>query len=260
MSKEKILVINSLDREAGGTNADFTCFFNSDSSTQGVLKVLVKDVFIPHLFYNIEAGINDRLDFKQLNTVLQVIIPEGQYNISILKSTLKTLMDAVLTNNTVVTITEGSPTYKLNFTFSGGTLPPNDLVNFIAPDGINSTLAPLIGLTGALLQAANIPMQEIFNLSGIQYVQVHSPQIAEIHGLDSGSNSYISLLETVSMTDTGFGSTAHRQNNDDELSEILYEQPRNLSRVSIVLRDQTGRKLTLPDNHNCSVLLKIYFD
>lgn len=259
MSKEKILVINSLDREAGGTNADFTCFFNSDSSTQGVLKVLVKDVFIPHLFYNIEAGINDRLDFKQFDTVLQVIIPEGQYNISILKSTLKTLIDAVLTNSAVVSVTELDPTYKLNFSFSGGTGSYN-LVNFIAPDGTNSTLAPLIGLTGALLQASNITMQEIFNLSGIQYVQVHSPQIAEIHGLDSGSNSYISLLETVSMTDTGFGSTAHRQNNDDELSEILYEQPRNLSRVSIVLRDQTGRKLTLPDNHNCSVLLKIYFD
>ena len=103
-------------------------------------------------------------------------------------------------------------------------------------------------------------MDTIFNLKGKEIVQIHSPEIGEMHGLDAGASGYISLVETVSLTTTPFGSVAHRQNNDDELAMILYEQPKNLSRIRIVLRDESGVKLELPSNAHMSVMLKIFFD
>jgi hypothetical protein len=83
-------------------------------------------------------------------------------------------------------------------------------------------------------------MDTVFNLKGVEIVQVHSPEIGEMHGLDAGSTGYISLLETVSLATTPFGSVAHRQNNDDELAMILYEQPKNLSIVKNCIKRRTG--------------------
>jgi hypothetical protein len=40
-------------------------------------------------------------------------------------------------------------------------------------------------------------MDNIYNLVGSEYVQVHSPQVGEIHGLDAGASGYISLVDTL---------------------------------------------------------------
>lgn len=255
MSKEKILIINSKDKSSG-TNTDFVVEFN-DSAVQQVLKVLVKDVFIPNVFYNINET-NNVLYFKQNAEPLKFItVPIGQYNVDQLTTELKTLLDLNLIDGAIVTIIRGATSYKLTFTFSGATIPANNNVIF---DADQSTINQSIGLIYTQALTNNIVMDAPINLKGVELVQVHSKDVGEMHGLDAGSNGYISLVETVSLTNTPFGSVAFRQNNDDELSSILYEQPKNLSRIRIVLRNEQGLKLKLPDNAHVSIMLKIFFD
>ena len=256
MSREKILVINSKDKSEGN-NTDFVVNF-SDSSVQQVIKVLCKDVFVPNLFYNVNE-LNNVLYFKQnAEAIKSITIPVGQYNVDNLATELKTKLDAQLVFGTTVVITRSSITYKYTFTFSGAVSPANNNVIFYQD---TSTIRDVIGLLQTTNPASNIiVMDTVFNLKGIEIVQVHSPDVGEMHGLDAGSTGYISLVETVSLATTPFGSVAHRQNNDDELAMILYEQPKNLSRIKITIRDEQGIKLTLPDNAHVSVMLKIFFD
>ena len=256
MSKEKIIIVNSKDKSEGN-NTDFVVNFN-DSSVQQVSKVLVKDVFIPNLFYNVNER-NNVLFFKQnAEAIKSIILPLGQYNVDTLASDLKAQLESQLVFGTVVDITRSNITYKYTFTFSGAVSPANNQVIFYQD---TSTVRDVIGLLQTTSPASNIiVMDTVFNLKGVEIVQVHSPEIGEMHGLDAGATGYISLLETVSLATTPFGSVAHRQNNDDELAMILYEQPKNLSIVKIVLRDEQGVKLTLPDNAHVSVMLKIFFD
>lgn len=255
MSREKIIVVNSKDKSEG-SNTDFVVVFN-DSSCQQVIKCLVRDVFVPNLFYNIDSY-NNVLYFKQNAEPIQfVTVPTGQYNVDNLATTLKTLLDGVLAFGTIVTITRDSITYKYTFTFSGAVSPANNNVIFYYD---TSTIRDPIGLLQTTASSSVLVMDTIFNLKGKEIVQIHSPEIGEMHGLDAGATGYISLVETVSLTTTPFGSVAHRQNNDDELAMILYEQPKNLSRIRITLRDESGVKLTLPDNSHMSIMLKIFFD
>lgn len=256
MSREKIIILNSKDKDEG-TNTDFVLSFN-DSSIQQVSKVLIKDLFIPNLFYNVNER-NNVLFFKQnAEAIKSITLPVGQYNVDTLASEIKTQLESQLVFGTVVDITRSNITYKYTFTFSGAVSPANNQVIFYQD---TSTIRDVIGLLQTTSPASNIiVMDTVFNLKGVEIVQVHSPEIGEMHGLDAGATGYISLLETVSLATTPFGSVAHRQNNDDELAMILYEQPKNLSIVKIVLRDEQGVKLTLPDNAHVSVMLKIFFD
>jgi len=255
MSKEKLLVINSKDR-ISGSNSDFEVLFN-DSSCQQVIKCLIKDCFIPNLFYNINS-INNTLEFKQNAEANQIVtVPVGQYSIDQLIVQLKASIDSKLIDGAIVTITKHPTLYNLVFTFSGAVSPANNTITFFKDP---SLICDVIGLTTDVGPSTVLSMPSPFNLKGVEYVQIHSPQVAEVHGLDGGASGYISLLETVSLAETGFGTIAHRQNNDDELAMLLYEQPRNISRVGIVLRDESGVRLQLPDNAYITVILKIFFD
>lgn len=255
MSREKLMVVNSKDR-ISGSNSDFEVLFN-DSSCQQVIKVLVRDCFIPNLFYNINET-NNTLEFKQNTEANQIVtIPVGQYSIDQLITQLKTSIDAKLIDGAIVTITKHQTLYNLIFTFTGAVSPANNTITFFKDP---SLICDVIGLTTDVGPSTVLSMPSPFNLKGTEFVQIHSPQVAETHGLDGGASGYISLLETVSLAETAFGTIAHRQNNDDELAMLLYEQPRNISRVGIVLRDESGVRLQLPDNAYITVILKIYFD
>jgi hypothetical protein len=59
------------------------------------------------------------------------------------------------------------------------------------------------------------------------------------------------------LSDAPFGAYAYKQENDDELASIVYEDIRNLSRLRIVLRDNLGNKLPI-GTHTMNIVLKIY--
>jgi hypothetical protein len=249
MSKEKFIVVNSKDRNlllGGQTNSDFTVSYK-DNDCQQVLKSVVKDVFIPNQFYNITVDNNKlRILGGSMGLPLDATITPGQYNIDQLISALTIAIDNLLVTDNVV-ITKDTITNILTFTTTA------NLTIYST-----SSMVPVLGITDTLNGVINVS-QEPWNLNDLQFVQVHSNAIGYSHGLDA-SRGIISLIETVSLVETPFGAVAHRQNNDDVISEILYDQPRNMFNIDIRLRDQDGKLLSLPSNHNCTVILKIYFD
>ncbi len=249
MSKEKFIVVNSKDRNlllGGQTNSNFTVSYK-DSDCQQVLKCVVKDVFIPNQFYNINDSNNQlRILGGSMGLPENVTVTPGQYNIDQLISALKTVIDNELVTDTV-TITKDTITNILTFTTTA---------NLVITG--TSSMSPVLGITTTLNGLVNVA-QEPWNLNDLQFVQVHSNAVGSAHGLDA-SRGIVNLIETVSLVETPFGAVAHRQNNDDVISEILYDQPRNMFNIDIRLRDQDGKLLSLPSNHNCTVILKIYFD
>ena len=257
MPTEKIIVINSRDK-LSGTNSDFTVQFN-DSLAQEVVKIICKEIYIPNQFYNVENDGKRKNNTLVLNQngagEITVTVPEGQYNIDTLNTTLKALIDGVLIDGAIVTITKNNTTNKLTFTFTGAGTPANNNVSFIDTSLIKS----LIGFDPSIPAGGILNMPFPWNLNQLQYVQVHSPELASTHGMDAGANTIINLLETVSLTSTGFGGVAYKQSNDDELHEIIYDDQRVLQQVRIKLRDSSGNILSLPDNHHCSIMVKAYF-
>ncbi len=252
MPTEKIIVINSRDKIIG-TNSNFTVQFN-DSISQEVLKILVKDVYVPNQFYNVDAD-NNTLDLNQNSLgLVQAIIPEGQYNVLTLETALKTAIDAVLIGSVTVAITKDDTTNKFTFTFSGG-VPANDNVSFLD----TSTIKELIGFNATIPENNIVTMPNPWNLNPLQYVQIHSQALASNHGMDAGANTTIGLLETVSLNEAPFGGVAHRQNNDDELAEIIYDDQRTLNQIDIKIRNASGKILELPENHHITIMVKAYF-
>jgi len=253
MPTEKIIVINSRDK-ISGTNSNFRVQFQ-DSISQEVLKILVKDVFVPNQFYNVDAD-NNTLDLNQNSLgLVQAVVTEGQYNIDELIVALKTAIDGVLVDGCVVAITKNTNTNKLTFTFTTATNPLNNNVSFLD----TSTMKELIGFNATIPENAVVTMPNPWNLNPLQYVQIHSQALASNHGMDGGANTTIGLLETVSLNETAFGGVAHRQNSDDELSEIIYDDQRTLNQIDIKIRNASGKILTLPDNHHISIMVKAYF-
>lgn len=260
---EKLIVISSEDKDSSSvSNSDFIVSF-SDSFTQQVSKVLVKEVLVPNCFYNIRSESrfgrpNNELKFFQGSIIpyISATVPQGQYNVTEFMTELTTSLNSALQDDCEVIITLEEKTNVLKFSFSGSGNPVNDYIRFVK----DSSMSNVIGfINDVSTDSANIMyMPYTPDLSGLNQVMIHSEQVAETHGLDAGKKGYINLLETVSLHNVEFGSWGYKQNNDDEMSEILYTDNKNLSRIRITLRDNEGNKLDI-GTKNMSVVLKAYF-
>jgi hypothetical protein len=265
MSLEKLVTISSSDKniDLSESNSDFTVILNERNLSQGVNRILIKECTVPNVFPNIR-GIDYRSNQNNIFIIndgvvdIPVLVPEGQYVISTLGvppandllTVLKNLIDTAI-NPVTVNITLDPITNKLNFTFSAGTY------NFV--DSTLSLLNDTLGITEPLpAPAISIDAQSLPDLSGLKNVYIHSKDIADLNGVDAGFG-LISLAEPVSLVDAPYGSYSYKKNNDDELASIVYDQPRNLSSIRIVLRDEKGNKLNI-GTHIINIVFKAYFD
>jgi hypothetical protein len=275
MSLEKHIIISSEDKDvsSSNSNSDFVVNLAEKYYTQNILKVLVSEVTVPNVFPNIRGADygtsqNNLLAVSTGGPPLSITVPEGQY----LLGSVNPLLDfvTVLTNQinasigpATIAINYNELTNKLEFTMTGSNLtiygsnnvPPLSAsgAQILINDAIGIGADGLVLLDGVLTSA---PFQ--VDLSGYQNVYVHSKEVALSHAID-GDSGLISVVSPVSLVDAPFGGFAYRQNNDDELASIQYDQVRNLSRISIILRDNLGNKLNI-GTHKMNVVLKCYLD
>jgi hypothetical protein len=252
-SKEKLVSISSYDRSSG-TTSEFEVDLKERYSTQTVKRVILVQAQVPNLFPNIRSDYlqNNELVLEEKGQApVTIQVPQGQYTISQLSATLQTLIDAVLTLGNSVTITTDPNTYTLTFTFTVE-------VQFSAA----SSIYPVIGFEGGTGFSLVLTGQNTFNLQGLGMVYIHSPDIAQSHGIDPGrSSGLISLLGAVSLHDAPYGGNAYFQSSYDLMSDVDYgEQTRNLSTLRFVLRAQDGTKLPLPDNVDMKILMKFILE
>lgn len=251
MSLEKLITISSDDKDAdSNSNSDFFVSLKEKFYTQQISRILIKEITVPNCFYNISDGTNngkqnDILYYTENKANKNVYLPPGQYNID---QFMTTLTGQFLASGTVVIITQDPIMQTLMFNF------PTAVILLY-----NSSMAPVIGLTQDLPCVLNVPTASWFppDLSGVNAVNIHSTAIGEGHGIDANTG-LISLVERVSLHDIPYGSFGYKQNNDSELATIYFEQPRNLNRIDIRLRDTQGSILNI-GTKKMSIVLKVYF-
>jgi hypothetical protein len=250
MSLEKLITISSDDKDAdSNSNSDFYVSLKERFYTQQIQRIMIKEATVPNCFYNLSDGVNNGKENNVLNffiiAPISFIITPGQYNID---QFITALIAGFLSVGIVVLITQDDLTQKLIFTFTNDTVLE-----------AKSSIAPVLGLTSDVLCLANVPTSPQFppDLSGINAVNIHSTSLGEAHGIDANTG-LISLVERVSLHDIPYGSFGYKQNNDSELATIFYEQPRNLNRIDIRLRDTQGKILNI-GTKKMSLVIKVYF-
>lgn len=270
MSSEKLIIISSEDKDndSSNSNSDFIVNLKEKYYSQNVLKVLVKECTIPNVFPNIRSV--DNYGTSKNNTLrisinggipLTVTLPEGQYLIGSVNplidftTNLENILNPVLAPATIA-ISYNELTNKIGFEMTGATLQilGSDI---LAPNQLS--MNDVIGITTTLqiTNGAGVRYaQEISQLTGYQNVYIHSKEVADTNAID-GDFGLISVAEPVSLANAEFNSYAYKQNNDDELAQILYEQPRNLSRIRITLRDNLGNILPI-GTAKINLVLKAY--
>ena len=251
MSLEKLITISSDDKDAdSNSNSDFFVSLKEKFYTQQIQRIMVKECTIPNCFYNLSDGVNNGkqnnvLNYFDINNPLTFTIAPAQYNID---QYITALIAGFLSNGIIVVITQDDLTQKLVFTFTNDT----------TLDG-KSPMAPVLGMTNSFTCLAGVPTSPQFppDLSGINAVNIHSTALGEAHGIDSNTG-LISLVERVSLHDIPYGSFGYKQNNDSDLATIFYEQPRNLNRIDIRLRDTQGAILNI-GTKKFTLVIKCYF-
>ena len=251
MSLEKLITISSDDKDVdSNSNSDFYVSLKEKFYTQQIQRIMIKEATCPNCFYNLSDGVNNGkqnnvLDYNDSKNAQSFTITPAQYNID---QFILALVAGFASNTDVVVITQDDLTQKLIFTFTQTT------TLFVS-----SLMAPVLGITANLIFPAGVPTSPQFppDLSGINAVNIHSTALGEAHGIDANTG-LISLVERVSLHDIPYGSFGYKQNNDSELATIFYEQPRNLNRIDIRLRDTQGKILNI-GTKKMSLVIKVYF-
>jgi hypothetical protein len=267
MSLEKVIVLSSYDKEdPSQSNSNFVVNLKERNATQAVNRIQVKDISVPNVFPNLRGTTygdqqNNQLVIDKLGVKTAIVVPEGQYVISTLgvpppNDFITALESAINTTYGAgtVTITFDETTQKLSFTWNIADyqfVSPTDDKRSLMNDVLGITEADT-GTTGLVITASATPF-----LNGYDQVYIQSEQIAGANGID-GSFGLIPLIESISFHNTPFGGYAHKQQNDSELSQIVYEEPKNLSRIRITLRDVTGNLLDT-GTHPITITFKVYF-
>ena len=259
MSLEKLIVISSEDKDANisESNSDFIVNLKERYYTQNILKVLVKECSVPNVFPNIRGedygtSQNNILVFEEPAPLI-VQLPEGQYLINSSNPLLDftSILENLMTSVSVATISVSynELTNKIVFEVANDGS-PNITIKAISP------MAHVLGITEDLVVPATAtPTSPVgtMDLSGFQNVYLHSKEIALSHAID-GDFGLISMITPINLSDAPFGSYAYRKNDDDELSQISYDDVRNLKRVRLTLRDNKGNILPI-GTHKISLTL-----
>jgi hypothetical protein len=259
MSLEKLIVLSSEDKDSAisESNSDFIINLKERYLTQNILKVLVKECSVPNVFPNIRgsdygSSQNNILDFIE-GGALQITLPEGQYLINSSDPLLDftSILETAMTSAGVATITVSynELTNKIVFEVANDGSP-----NVTIP--ASTPMADVLGITEDLtIPATATPTSPSgqMDLSGYQNVYLHSKEIALSHAID-GDFGLISMVTPINLSDAPFGSYAYRKNDDDELSQISYDDVRNLKRIRLTLRDNKGNVLPI-GTHKVSLTL-----
>jgi hypothetical protein len=216
--------------------------------------VQVINAQIPNVFYNIPNGLNT---FSyEVGGVSQpdIVIPAGQYELSLLMDTFLGLLDNALA------LPAGSSSYDFN--------EPNQTPDFkvklttgspisFTSDENDNPIAFKLGFGDqSYPDGTQFDAPWIVNLVGPHTISVHSFQISN-PVLDYGATSgTIRLIAQVPL-DKPFGQMCYF---DAKTSSdlIKYQQIKNWNQIRLILRDNQGRKMDI-GNHDWSVTLKVWY-
>lgn len=256
-----LIRINSGDRiYPSDTDSSFSINFSNSDGMRNVGAFLVKSVIIPHVFYNIQTGVNDQLAIS-VNAVpaTTLTIPQGWYDITLMISTLQSSINTYLASlalTTTVAITLNPYTNKLVFTYTDGV--NADTVRLLTTGSISrylgisvnltSTPDPYVGLSYSYT-ATDTP-----NLSGIRELYVNCNELGV-----SMMDPVLVVQNTICNVpvNANYGENIIFECQDEKSNIFHFNKPRNLPLLTFRIVNRDGNTVDM-QNHRVRLILKFF--
>jgi hypothetical protein len=251
----RLLRIASSDKvpELSESNSRFTVSLNKTLNVQQIKGFSVLSVSFPNVFNNVqEKELTNRLVILTddgSGPIEQFIdLPEGFYNIDDMIAALKVEIDGLIAPDTVTIAPKSNVDQRLVFTITGSTT-----ISYKTEQG---SLHKLIGITEDSPFLSTYTCDSMTKLQGTTNAYLHSKVLAQNNLLDAEGRVF-SVAVSVPVR-AEFGAFNHWESGDEELHSVMFETPRNLQQINIVLRDLDGNVLNVGQNE-LIVVLRVFY-
>jgi hypothetical protein len=253
--KTRILRIASSDQvpELSENNSRFTVSLNETLNVQKIKGYSVLSVSFPNVFNNVtQSNLSNRLVILTDNgggPIEHFIdLPDGNYNVDDLITALEEAINPIITPDTLEITIKSDMDPRLVFTVSGGTT--------ILWSTQQGSLATLLGITEDTMFLSSYTANSMTKLQGATNAFLHSKILAQNNCLDAEGRIF-SVAVSVQVR-AEFGAWNHWESSDEDLHSVMFETPRNLQKINIVLRDLYGAVLDVGHNELILVLRVFY--
>ena len=259
-ARNKFVRISNFDR-ISGTPTDFTVDLSNDIDLNLCKDVWVDKVTMAHKFNNITDNNNELYLFAQravpaAAVLVFVTVPAGQYTVNQLMTVLQNLINPILVSTfgagSSITFTLNPITSKIEYTVTNF-----DTIQFLNNQFNVSTIAESLGFTMDLTPLATGSLPYIPSLGGPQMIFLHSQQInmaSTTLSINRPVSTFCSIPVTVPYLDT-----IVYQSIGSVIDYINLRGIRNITNLNIKLRTSDGTILTLGDNDEMLIVLKVFY-
>lgn len=244
----KILHISSKDK-SGGTNSNFRVNLSQHYWLQAAKSVVVKQITIPNVFYNVRSNAAD-FTYNIASVPSTVSVTPGNYNITDLMSALQA---ALIADGVVgASITLDATTQKVVFASTTA-------IEYLTES--DNPMAQILGITtgsGADVTSFNAP--SLPDLTGVRNVLIASNTLGENNFLPTDQKVQ-DCVAIIPLTES-FGAVIHYISQHTEIDDwdaVSQKNGKNISQIDIrVLDNKTKTELDLT-NHDIDIILKIFY-
>jgi hypothetical protein len=248
-NRSALIRLNSTDLSPFTATTNDGLYSMSDQQLHNVKYVVLKSVRIPNTQYNVNSNNNAWLFPNATKPAGDYLVPEGQYDISTLMTTLETLVGGGLT------ITQDAVTQKLAFDMGG------PLFSLIGDASTNVFGYNILGTRSTVIDSAvSVTASSLPNLAGLRGVQIRSKTLAPFAHLSGSDGRLRRVFATVPIT-VDFGQTqTHEETDIDNLdfSDFASDHGRNLSQVDITLLDSDTNLPLILNGGQYEIILRTF--
>ena len=248
--------VNSSHRVSGSPN-QFRFEFKEDIQCEGKTHIALTSASIPHAFYGIQTGVNDKLYIRQIHPSLPsssinnvLVVEAGNYSATSLSQKISAKLAAAALASASYTVTYSATTQLISITQAGGggfivydehTLKTNGMIDstFLAnPQSLNQVLnTPSYGGSGATSWVSGV-----ITLARITELYIRSSSLSNYSTIDS--NGRYDCLKRV-LCDKDFGLVI-TTDGSVEVSDLQDVSGRTLRNIDISLTDSHGNLVQMP--------------
>ena len=246
-------LIFSSKNDANSTNpAEFTVnFANSDFSHGHISGMLMVDMVIPNMFYNVNEGNRRVVISDVLNVVTYIIdMPIGQYTAEQYFDEFSLQLTSASGGAFNMILAGVHPnTGILEVIFDASEKWELDQMNDAAKDllGLGVIVTPLFDLNNFLCPP---------DFGGVKVILIKTDLMASNSTLGS-ENKQEAIVDFVSLVDTCYGACKHHRVYDQGIRHHDFPRNTSLQEVHFTLMDIHGTPLVLPCNSEVSVHLSL---
>ena len=224
--KKRYVHINSKNRRNKTEDENnFLVYLGDDF--QNVARVVVRDIVIPHTFYNIsDELLNNELIIEVLTGLTQYtsVIPNGNYSFADLKTFIEA--DLLAQEGSIWTLTFNVLTGKLNLAVAGG-----ETFEIIQSSSLN-----VMGFEPDAVKAVNKTATNIFNvLADAGEIFLECSFLDTEHIYTNANNENFPYLYHAHVSGF-FGDTIHIESSDNQINSFEPLRLFNMSQFRAVLR------------------------